>query len=147
MKPDTENDPASESPEAERRKLLQVGSNVAMLAGLAGSYGFFALIAARYLYPARPREMRWMAITDLDRLQVGQSLLYQAPSGEKINVVRRGREGTGDDFMALSSVCPHLGCNVHWESQNNRYFCPCHNNPGEPDGAAHSPARRPTVAA
>ena len=32
-----------------------------------------------------------------------------------------------EDFIALSSICPHLGCKVHWETQNQRFFCPCHN--------------------
>ena len=38
-----------------------------------------------------------------------------------------GTSGTAEDFIALSSTCPHLGCQVRWEGQNNRYFCPCHN--------------------
>jgi len=41
-----------------------------------------------------------------------------------------------DEFVALSSVCPHLGCRVHWESQNRRYFCPCHNGEFDPQGKA-----------
>ena len=37
-------------------------------------------------------------------------------------------------FAALSSVCPHLGCQVHWQPQNDRFFCPCHNGVFAPDG-------------
>jgi len=33
-------------------------------------------------------------------------------------------------------VCPHLGCQVHWEPQNDRFFCPCHNGVFSPDGVA-----------
>jgi len=29
-------------------------------------------------------------------------------------------------FLAVHSRCPHLGCTVHWTSEENRFFCPCH---------------------
>ncbi len=38
--------------------------------------------------------------------------------------------------MALSSTCPHLGCKVHWEAPENRFFCPCHNGAFDPSGRA-----------
>ena len=41
---------------------------------------------------------------------------------------------TADAFIALSSTCPHLGCQVHWEPQNDRYLCPCHNGTFAPAG-------------
>jgi Rieske Fe-S protein len=40
------------------------------------------------------------------------------------------------DFVALSSICPHLGCRVHWESHNERFFCPCHNGAFDSSGKA-----------
>ena len=45
-------------------------------------------------------------------------------------------EPTADSFLALSSICPHLGCRVHWEASNNRFFCPCHNGVFDPNGKA-----------
>ena len=58
----------------------------------------------------------------------------RGPSGETINITRMAREGTADDFIALSSTCPHLGCQVRWEGQNDRFFCPCHNGVFDPSG-------------
>ena len=98
-----------------------------MAAGLVGGYGGFGLIAGRYLYPARGVATVPQFVTTVDRLRVGDSLPYRTPGGESINVTRQGPEATARDFVALSSTCPHLGCRVHWEPQNNRYFCPCHN--------------------
>ena len=40
------------------------------------------------------------------------------------------------DFVAFSSICPHLGCQVNWELQNDRFFCPCHNGVFDRDGNA-----------
>ena len=61
-------------------------------------------------------------------------MIYRVPGGEKVTIARRGETGTVDDFIALSSTCPHLGCQVHWEPLHERYFCPCHNGTFDPDG-------------
>ncbi|NIV49628.1 MAG: Rieske 2Fe-2S domain-containing protein, partial [Gammaproteobacteria bacterium] len=66
-------------------------------------------------------------VTEGDQLKPGDSVLYRTPGGATVNVTRQGSAGEAEDFIALSSVCPHLGCQVHWEPQNDRYFCPCHN--------------------
>jgi len=117
----------AEPAEPERRGFIDKLSNMTMLAGLAGGYGAFALFAGRFLYPARPQDKRWMFVATADRLEPGDSLLYRMPSGETVNITRQGTDGNAGGFMALSSVCPHLGCQVVWEGANNRYFCPCHN--------------------
>ena len=105
-----------------------------MAAGLLGGYGAFGAIAARYLYPARPDERRWQFVCELGRLRVGESLVYTAPAGDAIYITRQGPADTGESFIALSSTCPHLGCQVHWEGHNNRYFCPCHSGTFDPSG-------------
>ena len=105
-----------------------------MAAGLTGGYGGFALVAGRYLYPSRPPRTLRQFVARVDGMQVGDSLLYRAPSGDSINVTRQGPEATAGDFAALSSTCPHLGCRVHWEPAHNRYFCPCHNGVFDPSG-------------
>ena len=117
-----------------RRGFLTVSSTAAMLAGLAGGYGAFGLIALRFLFPARPQGKQWLFVTRLDDLESGDSLRFRTPDGATVNVTRRGSSGTTDDFIALSSTCPHLGCQVHWEAANDRYFCPCHNGTFDPEG-------------
>lgn len=130
-----EHDDKPDPVEPERRDFLGRASRVAMAAGLVGGYGGFGAIAARFMYPARADDREWQFVADLGRLRAGESLRYRGPAGETINVTRQGESGTADDFVALSSTCPHLGCQVHWESQNARYFCPCHN--GTFDAAGH----------
>lgn len=88
----------------------------------------------RFLYPARPRKEAWVFLSEPGRLKLGDSVEFQAPTGEKIAVARLGDAGDVDDFIALSSTCPHLGCQVHWEARNARFFCPCHNGVFDPSG-------------
>ena len=111
----------------ERRGFLGKLTSGLMVGGLAAGYGVFATHAARFLYPNGKGSTGWQFVATLDQLVLGDSLPFTTPAGAKI-VVARQREGdTADSFVALSSVCPHLGCAVHWESQNDRFFCPCHN--------------------
>lgn len=40
-------------------------------------------------------------------------------------------------ILALSPICKHLGCLVHWNTDKahpNQYFCPCHQARYTPDG-------------
>ena len=81
-----------------------------MLGGLAVGYGALALIAGRFLYPARAARKRWMFVARVGDLEVGDSLTFRAPSGDVVTIARRTNIGNVDDFVALSSTCPHLGC-------------------------------------
>jgi Rieske Fe-S protein len=109
-----------------------------MVAGLAGGYGGFGAIALRYLYPSTTGDRIWQFVIETDRVKVGESIRYRGPSGETVNIARQNRNGDAEDFIALSSTCPHLGCQVRWESQNNRFYCPCHNGVFDPAGVATS---------
>lgn len=135
----SESQPAAQdhdTPTPGRRSFLSVLSSFAMAFGLTSGYGMFAALAGRYLYPARPLEKRWLYVSDVHALGTGSSLTYETPSGQRVAITRLGNAGTVDDFIALSSVCPHLGCQVHWETQNSRFFCPCHNGAFDAEGRA-----------
>jgi cytochrome b6-f complex iron-sulfur subunit len=128
-------DPAA-TPAADRRDFLASAATLAMAAGLCAGYGAAAVIAGRYLYPAKPRALEWVFLATLAELRPGAALVFRAPTGERITVARRGPGRAPEDFVALSSTCPHLGCQVHWEPQNTRFFCPCHNGVFDPSGRA-----------
>jgi cytochrome b6-f complex iron-sulfur subunit len=102
--------------------------------GLLAGYGAFSALAVRYLYPHGHRAASWQFVRELRAFALGESVLYVSPAGERAVISRVMEAGTADDFVALSSVCPHLGCQVHWESQHERFFCPCHNGAFDPDG-------------
>jgi nitrite reductase/ring-hydroxylating ferredoxin subunit len=123
-----------DEPSLPERRVLGLTSSLAMLAGLAGGYGLFALVSARFLFPARPALARRLFVARARDLGPGDSLRYETPEGRTVNITRQGTGDTAEDFIALSSTCPHLGCQVHWEPQNSRYFCPCHNGTFDPSG-------------
>lgn len=44
------------------------------------------------------------------------------------------RRVAGDKILALSAVCPHLGCAVGWDSAAGNFLCPCHDSRFSPEG-------------
>ena len=127
----------NESPPGPDRRRFISGSSLAMVAGLAGSYGTLGAMAGRYLYlyPAGSYAKAWLFVSDLEGMPKGEAINFVTPTGARVVIARKDENGTADDFVALASICPHLGCQVHWEPQNNRFFCPCHNGVFDPDGA------------
>lgn len=103
-----------------------------MTAGLAVSYGTLALQGLLFLLPRRvgPR-MRKLFAGQTDQYPIGKVQTFLDLEGNKILVKRRE-----SGLEAFSSVCPHLGCHVHWEEDRQRFFCPCHNGVFNPDGIA-----------
>ncbi len=126
--------PSPADPAPDRRGFLSGASTLAMAGGLAAAYGTFGAMAGRFLYPAHGRPRAWVFVSELARLAPGASLAFRAPNGERVTIARQGSSGDVSDFVALSSTCPHLGCQVHWEAHHSRFFCPCHNGVFDPQG-------------
>lgn len=54
--------------------------------------------------------------------------------------VRRVSEGRA---LVLGARCRHLGCDVEWEPEDNKFVCPCHGSAYKADGELlEGPARR-----
>ncbi len=136
MSHDVTTSPEPDQPGMSRRSALKVATRALMGAGLVGGYGFFAWIAGRFMLPSHIGQMHRLFVGQLNQLPVGTTFLYQTPDGRSVNITRRSDSGSASDFIALSSTCPHLGCQVRWEAQNSRYFCPCHNGTFDPSGKA-----------
>ena len=119
----------------DRRGFFGFVASLFMAGGLLASYGTLAAFALRYLYSSRDSRA-WQFVATTDSLRVGESMPFATPSGAKVVVARQSQGDEAEAFIALSSVCPHLGCQVHWESANNRFFCPCHNGAFDPQGRA-----------
>ena len=110
----------------------QVLISLCMWGGLVLSYGTGLLFALRYVYPLRgQRRLRTIFLAPASDLLVGESKTYTLPDGNQALVTN-----TGQEVVALSNTCPHLGCKVHWETRNQRFFCPCHAGVCDSEGMA-----------
>jgi cytochrome b6-f complex iron-sulfur subunit len=107
-----------------------------MLLGLGGGYGTFGALAVRYLFPARPDPRGWRYVVELARLKTGESVPFVTPAGDHVLITHQRDGAASDNFVALSSTCPHLGCKVHWQAVEQRFFCPCHNGTFDRSGTA-----------
>jgi len=118
--------------EEKRRGFLAV---FVMAAGLMAGYGALLVQGILFLLPPRvkPRTRR-LFVGKVDHYEVGGVKRVYDLRGNLILVKRKSAE----KFQAFSSRCPHLGCRVHWQEKENRFFCPCHNGVFDPDGKAIS---------
>ena len=139
---------AANTDDRSRRRFLAASSAV-MAGGLAAGYGTFGVMLGRFVYPSGGSDRAWLFVCTTDELTIGAALDFVTPAGAKIVVTRLGDGVEAKDYLALSSVCPHLGCRVHWEANNDRFFCPCHNGAfdrgGQPTEGPPKSANQPLL--
>lgn len=74
-----------------------------------------------------------------DRLHRHDDPVTELPSGEGAVLSVSGQRlavyrNHAGEFSALSPVCTHLGCLVHWNSTEKSWDCPCHGSRFDPTG-------------
>ena len=119
----------SEHDTTSRRGIL---ASLAMGGGLVAAYGVLGLQGLAFLLPKRLRpKTRLLYAGRIDDYEIGGVETVYDLEGTPV-LVQRSEEG----FTAFDSTCPHLGCKVHWEPDNDRFFCPCHAGVFDPAGKA-----------
>lgn len=114
-----------------RRELLLRG---AMTGGLVLAYGTLAAQGVLFLLPrGRGAPTQKIFVGLLADFAPGEVRTLHDPTGGTI-LVRRGDAG----LQAFSSVCPHLGCQVHWQEDEDRFLCPCHRGLFDAEGVAYA---------
>ncbi len=73
-----------------------------------------------YLPPQNTPESVWGIKVDPDKFKAARPDLF----GPHAAAVPYPAINMG--FVLLSPICPHLGCRFNWNSDANRFLCPCH---------------------
>jgi len=96
-------------------------ATAAMIASLVASYGLGLVYFLRFLVPPIRRRRRELFVTTVDQVPADRALVWVGPQGQEALIYNlHGR------VVAFSNVCPHLGCHVHYQANQQRFFCPCH---------------------
>jgi Rieske Fe-S protein len=91
---------------------------------------------AYILGPALRRQetQEWIRVGSASKVELGMPTLFKAKIQRKTGWVVNEEEisvyvltDNGRDFIAMSSICTHLGCRVRWITDQDQFFCPCHN--------------------
>lgn len=97
-------------------------SKIFIMLGVAFAYGTLFFEGLFFIIPKkRKKEKIKIYAGRLSQYKSGTVKSFYDLEGNEILIIR-------DDagLRAYSSVCPHLGCKVHWEGDKNEFFCPCH---------------------
>lgn len=138
--------PRTDAPDPRRRGILRAvfGSAFGLgMTALAAATGLWTAATARFMMPNVLAE-------PASRFKVGAPHDY--PLGyvetrykEKFGVwIVHGTYRGRAQIFALRTVCTHLGCITIWQSDQQKFKCPCHGSGFHPDGINfEGPAPRP----
>lgn len=86
--------------------------------------------------PALQREDQesWLLLGNVDKIETGEPTLFKVTIERTSGWISDQEEisvyvytDNGRDYVAMSNICTHLGCRVRWISEQEQFFCPCHN--------------------
>ncbi len=118
---------AENSPKIDRRGFIGA---VFMAVSLVLSFGTAAVYGLRYLFgrQSRPPTVN-VLVASLNDIPAEASRTYKDLSGRKFLLVH-----SGDGIQAFDTTCTHLGCQVFWRAQEQKFHCPCHEGYFDADG-------------
>ncbi len=84
----------------------------------------------------------WIRVGATSKVELGTPTLFKVKIERKTGWIVNEEElsvyvltDNGRDFIAMSNICTHLGCRVRWITEQEQFFCPCHNAIFDKDGA------------
>ena len=117
---------------------------------LAVIYGFGAIISALvaiptalYLLipPKARKDANYIDAGDISQLTPGTpvEMSFQETRFDGWRLITEKKTAwvvkeADNKILAFGPQCTHLGCAYHWESDKNKFFCPCHNSVFSIDG-------------
>ncbi|MFA6562508.1 MAG: Rieske (2Fe-2S) protein [Verrucomicrobiia bacterium] len=108
-----------------------VGSaGVIYAAGLA--YPVYRYVASPVEKAAKESAVTEVTLKDAQKLAPGSALMFKF--GSKPSMLIHHNDGT---WTALTAVCTHLGCTVHYQEDKKRIHCACHGGVYDPKTGAN----------
>ncbi|MBJ7610637.1 MAG: ubiquinol-cytochrome c reductase iron-sulfur subunit [Candidatus Dormibacteraeota bacterium] len=87
------------------------------------------------------QKLTWITVGPIDEVPVNQPTAmiaevpvgtgYPTPPVKRIVYVVKKRDGP---TLALSNICTHMQCDVHWDPSLGNFLCPCHGGLYDIDG-------------
>ncbi len=75
-----------------------------------------------FITPKKVDRRRRIYALNLNDIEINETKKFQDLRGKDLVLLRSGER----EIKAMSTVCPHLGCTVHWQKDKEQFFCPCH---------------------
>ena len=91
---------------------------------------------AYFISPARrlKQEQDWIRLGAASKVELGTPTLFKTKIVRQVGWIVNEEELSiyiltedGRNFVAMSNICTHLGCRVRWISDQEQFYCPCHN--------------------
>jgi menaquinol-cytochrome c reductase iron-sulfur subunit len=139
-----------EQNELSRRNFMQ--SAIWGIGGLIGIV-FGASAVAYVVGPSLKKQQTetWVRLGPTSKVELGVPTLFtytvQTQTGwientEEVSVYVLTTDAR--TYIAMSNICTHLGCRVRWITDQDKFFCPCHNGEFDMEGDVISgPPPRP----
>ena len=135
--------------ELTRRQFMSAA--IAALGGLIGAA--LGLPAIAYIIsPAMKKQAEaWVRLGAINKVEVGAPTLFKTTIERQTGWITDQEEISayvltedGQNYIAMSNICTHLGCRARWIEDQSQFFCPCHNGVFGKDGSVISgPPPRP----
>ncbi len=135
--------------DSSRRRFLS-GAIAAMGGVITAVVGIPAI--AYIVGPALTQQaVEWIQLGSVRKVEKGTPTLFKVTLTHQTGWVTSQEEidayvltDDGQNFVALSNICTHLGCRLRWIPEQGKFFCPCHNGIFNKDGSIVSgPQPRP----
>jgi len=123
----------TEKEKINRRNFMGLATWV--IGGMIGT-GFGIPAIAYIISPAKRTNeaQKWIRLGSISKVELGTPTLFKAKIERQTGWITNEEElsiyvftENGRDFVAMSNICTHLGCRVRWISDQELFFCPCHN--------------------
>ena len=93
----------------------------------------------------------WIQLGPVSKVELNTPTLFKTTIKQQTGWIVNEQEisvyvltENGRDYIAMSNICTHLGCRVRWVTEEEQFFCPCHNAVFAKDGSVvDGPPPRP----